>query len=33
MEAKNKLDNLKTWTLTNSGIEFVENSFIKSLEK
>ena len=33
MEAKNKLDNLKTWTLTNSGIEFVENSFLKSLEK
>lgn len=27
MEAKEKKNNLKAWTLTNTGIEFVENSF------
>ena len=27
MEEKNKKNNLKAWSLTNSGIEFVNNSF------
>ncbi len=27
MEAKNKKNNLKAWTLTNAGIEFVQNAF------
>lgn len=30
MEAKNKKNNLKAWTLTNSGIEFVNDSFKKN---
>ena len=29
MEAKGKKDNLKAWTLTNSGESFVENDFKK----
>jgi len=33
MEAKNKKNNLKTWTLTNSGIEYVNDSFKKNNKK
>jgi len=33
MEDKNKKNNLKAWTLTNSGIEYVNNSFKKKINK
>ena len=33
METKDKKDNLKAWTLTNSGIDYIENSFEKKIEK
>ncbi len=33
METKDKKNNLKAWTLTNSGIKFSENSFKKKKNK